>query len=240
MVFKILLLGKIDMIEKAKILIVEDESLVALDIKTSSEEYDYTVIGIAKDCATTLVKLRELTPDLILMDINLKKSIDGIETVIHIQEKYNIPVIYLTAYTDETTIQRAIKTDPLGYIVKPFKPEELNATIKLALYKIHTSTDNLEKDDVIDLKNGYCYSFKIKQLYFKDHPIKLSKNENMLLELLIEAKDNSVSYREIEYYIWPDSVVNNDTLRALVYRLRTKLNFLSIETIPSYGYKLKT
>ena len=115
----------------SKILIVEDESIVALDIKMSLESLRYIVTGIAKNFTQALDKIEVLLPELILMDINLKKSKDGINTAHEIQKKYNIPIIYLTAYTDEKTIQRAVQTNPVGYLVKPFNPEELNLSIQL-------------------------------------------------------------------------------------------------------------
>jgi len=224
--------------DNAKILIVEDESIVALDIKLTLESLQYLVTGIAKNFTQALEKIEILLPELILMDINLKKSQDGIDTVLEIQKKYDIPIIYLTAYTDEKTIRRAVQTNPVGYLVKPFNPEELNATIQLGLYKSKHQLNTHIKEEMINLGHNYHYDTFNEIFFYDNHPIKLSKNEHQLLKLLIDAKGNIVSHTDIEYYIWPDEAVNHDVLRSLVYRLRTKFNHQLIETVPSFGYKI--
>lgn len=225
---------------KASILIVEDESIVALDIKDALEAYNYKVTDIAFNAKTALTKIEIKLPDIIIMDINLGEGKDGIETAKKIQSKYNIPIIYLTAFSNEDIMQKAIETNPLGYIIKPFKGEDLNATIQLALYKMKDSTKKIDIKNRFNLGGNYYFNRYEEKLFFNKHPIKLSKNETELLKLLIEAKGNAISYSDIEYNIWPDSAINYDTLRALVYRLRTKLNYNFIETVAAYGYKLET
>ena len=114
---------------KAKILIVEDERIVAVDIKSSLELFDYDVLGIISTGEEVLAFVENNKPDLILMDIGLKGDMDGIETTIKINEKYKIPVIFLTAFEDEKTFQRAQKTIFSDYLIKPFEDEQLNNTI---------------------------------------------------------------------------------------------------------------
>ncbi len=114
---------------KAKILIVEDERIVAVDIKSSLELFDYDVLGIISTGEEVLAFVENNKPDLILMDIGLKGDMDGIETTIKINEKYQIPVIFLTAFEDEKTFQRAQKTIFSDYLIKPFEDEQLNNTI---------------------------------------------------------------------------------------------------------------
>ncbi len=118
-----------------KILIVEDEKIIALDLQRRLERFGYSVVGMASDGheAVTLAKERE--PDIILMDIMLAGAMDGIEAAGQIKARYGIPVIFLTAYTDEKTLERAKEVEPFGYILKPFKERELYTTIDIALYK---------------------------------------------------------------------------------------------------------
>ncbi len=118
-----------------KILIVEDESIVALDISNRLIKMGYKVLAIAASGHEAIQKALELSPDLILMDIKLKGEMDGVETVREIQVKFDIPAIYLTAYADEATLQRAKITGPYGYLLKPFEERELHTTIEMALYK---------------------------------------------------------------------------------------------------------
>ncbi len=118
-----------------KILVVEDESIVAHDLKNSVESLGYEVPAIAASGEEAVQKALELSPDLVLMDIMLKGEMDGIEAVARIRQKIDLPVIYLTAYADEDTLGRAKATTPFGYIIKPFDERGLQVGIEVALYK---------------------------------------------------------------------------------------------------------
>jgi signal transduction histidine kinase len=120
-----------------KVLIVEDESVVALNIHMRLEAANYRVAGIADSAETALQLTAHTAPDLILMDIRLKGQLDGIETAHLIRQKHDIPIVYLTAYTDEDTLHQAKTTLPYGYILKPFETAELCTAIELALHKHH-------------------------------------------------------------------------------------------------------
>ena len=117
------------------ILIVEDERIVAEDIKTSLKRLGYNVLAIVSSGKEAITKALELKPDLVLMDILLKGDLDGIEAANKIRSKSNIPVIYLTAHADEITLKRAKLSEPFGYIVKPFETKDLKIAIDMALYK---------------------------------------------------------------------------------------------------------
>ena len=117
-----------------QILIVEDELIVADDIKRTMERLGYSVAAIVRSGEEAIHKADELQPDLVLMDIVLKGEMNGIEAAAKIG-KLNIPVIYLTAYTDPETLELAKVTEPYGYLVKPFKERELRSAIEIALYK---------------------------------------------------------------------------------------------------------
>jgi len=118
-----------------KILVVEDEAIVAIDIQNTLKGLGYDVPAIAFSGEEALKKVEEIKPDLILMDIVLKGEIDGIETSQQIREHFDIPVVYLTAYADDTMLKRAKITEPFGYILKPFEDSEIHSAIEMALYK---------------------------------------------------------------------------------------------------------
>ncbi|HPI37393.1 MAG TPA: PAS domain S-box protein [Ignavibacteriaceae bacterium] len=120
---------------KARILIVEDESIVAFDLSSRLEAMGFKVIGIASNGVTAIEIAKKELPDMVLMDIMLGGEIDGIETTKKINESNFIPVIYLTAYSDPGTLERAKLSEPFGYILKPFEEQELRSTIEMALYK---------------------------------------------------------------------------------------------------------
>lgn len=120
---------------QARIMIVEDERIVAKAIQSGLENLGYMVCMIASSGNEAIQKIAKATPDLILMDIVLKGEMDGVETAEYIRSRLNIPVIYLTAYTDEKTLQRAKMTEPFGYILKPFEENDVSTAIEMALYK---------------------------------------------------------------------------------------------------------
>ena len=119
----------------AKILVVEDESIVALDIQAHLARLGYTILEPAVSGEEAIQRVAVAKPDLVLMDIRLQGKLDGIQTAARIQDEFEIPVVYLTAHTDTATLQRAKATAPFGYIVKPFSERELDTAIELALYK---------------------------------------------------------------------------------------------------------
>ena len=118
-----------------KILIVEDNEIVALETNERLKRLGYMVTGVAATGADAVALARSTLPDLILMDINLKGPIDGITAAEQIGAFLDVPVIYLTAYSDDATHQRAMKTKPVTYLIKPFKERELYSNIEMALYR---------------------------------------------------------------------------------------------------------
>ncbi|MBI5679478.1 MAG: response regulator [Methanobacterium sp.] len=133
----------------ARILVVEDERITAEDIKDSLINLGYEVSDLVSSGEEAVRKVEELQPDLILMDIRLEGEMDGIEAADKIREKYDIPVIYLTAYSDNKTLERAKKSEPSGFILKessgiiykPFEEDELHSIIEITRYK-----HKMEKD----------------------------------------------------------------------------------------------
>ncbi len=123
------------MTAEIRILVVEDERIVAEDLRKSLEKMGYQVASIASSGDRAIKELEKKAVDLVIMDIVIRGEIDGIETAKIIRSRFNIPVVYLTAYTDEEMLRRARITEPFGYIVKPFDEKELHITIEMALYK---------------------------------------------------------------------------------------------------------
>jgi PAS domain S-box-containing protein len=119
----------------AQILVVEDEKIVAKDIQNWLRSFGYTVPVIVSTGEEALKKAEEILPDLVVMDIMLSGSMDGVETARLIRERFDIPVVYLSAFADDSTLERAKLTEPFGYIHKPFEERELYTTIEMALYK---------------------------------------------------------------------------------------------------------
>jgi CheY-like chemotaxis protein len=117
----------------ARILIAEDESLIAEELRDRMERIGLTVTAVVRSGEDAIARAEETFPDLVLMDIHLKGRVDGIAAASAIRERFDIPVIYLTALSDDITVERAEKTLPLGYLLKPVVEKELQIAVKMAL-----------------------------------------------------------------------------------------------------------
>ncbi|MHA2297130.1 MAG: response regulator [Candidatus Hodarchaeales archaeon] len=134
------------MMSKTQVLVVEDEFLVAEGIKHTLRKLGYDTMDTVAYGEEAVDKVAKYQPDLILMDIKLKGNIDGIEAAKMIQNRHNIPIVFITAYTDVKTINRVKRIKPIGYVVKPFDERELYSTIEIALYnhKLENETRDLK------------------------------------------------------------------------------------------------
>ncbi len=130
------------MLAKGSILVVEDEKIIAKDIANVLKKFGYAVPAIASSGEEAIRWLEEMSVDLVLMDIVLKGDLDGIEAAKRIGERFNIPVVHLTAYADEDTLSRVKETQPFGYIIKPFKERELYTAIEIALHNHRQSLES--------------------------------------------------------------------------------------------------
>lgn len=120
---------------KSRILVVDDERIVSLDIQSALARLDYQVAGVATTGARALELAAAAAPDLVLMDIRLEGGMDGAEAALRISQAVDVPVVFLTAYSDEQTMRRALAASPFGYLIKPFEDRELRGAIELALAK---------------------------------------------------------------------------------------------------------
>ncbi|MGB0385954.1 MAG: response regulator [Ardenticatenaceae bacterium] len=120
---------------KSKILVVEDEMIIAMEIEDRLENLGYEVVDVVSSGPEAIQVAADMQPHLVLMDIMLKGPMDGISAGTEIQARLNIPIIYLTAYADQNTLQRAKISEPFGYLLKPFEKRELQIAIEMALYK---------------------------------------------------------------------------------------------------------
>ena len=140
-----------------KIMIVEDEGIIAMDIRNQLEGFGYDVVATAFSGGQAITLATQHRPELVMMDIVLKGSMDGISAAKSIKESLNIPVIFLTAYSDPDTLQRAKAAVAYGYLIKPFRPDELRASIEVALYK-HQLEQKLKDSEQWFAKTLHCIS----------------------------------------------------------------------------------
>ena len=134
----------------ARIIVVEDESLIALDLRSTLIGLGYDVPEPASTCEEALALAEETRPELVLMDIRIDGPTDGIDTAHQLRDRLGIPVIFLTAFADEQILRRAQEVQPLGYLIKPYKKPELHNTIEIALYRLRAERQK-EREDALYL-----------------------------------------------------------------------------------------
>jgi two-component system, response regulator PdtaR len=118
-----------------RIFIVEDESLIVMELEDRLTQLGYTVCGYTSRGEDAVTTAAELHPDLMLMDISLAGAMNGIEAAERIRQEHDIPIVFLSAFSDNDLLRKAAHTEPYGYLVKPFEERELHATITMALYR---------------------------------------------------------------------------------------------------------
>lgn len=158
---------------EGRILVVEDEHIVAMGVKRMIKNMGYTLVGVASSGEDAINKAENTFPDLVLMDIMLKGGMDGIEAAKEIKVRFNIPVVYLTACSDSKIVERAWKTGPSGYVVKPFDEKDLQKSIDVALRRHKMEKNELEKGSD-NTENSLKTQEKAPEKYEKI-PIRLSE-----------------------------------------------------------------
>lgn len=160
---------------EVRVLIVEDEPLIAEDISDFLEDIDFKSAGIAYDSETAFDMLLSRNPDIALLDITIEGSKNGIQVAEVIREKYKIPFIFLTSHSDKETLDRAKKTLPYGYIVKPFNEKDLLSSLEMALFRHANENDN---------------SLPTVELINKSIPTPLTEKEYVCLTQIFEGATN--------------------------------------------------
>jgi len=219
---------------KKNVLIVEDESIVGLEISNYIQELGFNVVAVVSSSKKALDIVNANILDLVLMDVQIKGDSDGISCAKEIKKIKNIPIIYISAFSDDETLSRAIQTNPSAYLVKPFNIKELKVAMSIATKR---SGDICKVGDVI-LDEEFSFDSKNSELILHGEIIHLTKQEKILLTFLLSSKNSIVSIYSLENYIWPDKSSNENTRRALVSHLRSKLKYKFLETIHSIGYRI--
>lgn len=230
-------------IKEISILIIEDEIILALGLQETLKFFGYSVSGIETSMQGVKKHLEKSYPTLAIVDIKLKGLNNGIEIAKYLWQIKKIPIIFLTSYSDEMTIQKTLACEPYAYLIKPCKDAELHTTIQTSLNKHNYFFKN---KDVIRNETKYIYLennikfHKSKAILYKNNePIKLTKNETKILELLSDYPKESVSFERISTYIWRESIYDLGRLRTLIYRLKQKVGIEIIDSVFESGYRLK-
>lgn len=227
-----------------KLLIVEDEMLTVRYLQGIVEKLGIQVCASFDNGEAALDMLKSIPCDMVLMDINIKGQLDGLETTRIILDRYNIPVIFITAYNDKETLENALDLAPYGFIAKPFTQNDLEVGIRFGYkrFMVDHRADNFQKEEsAIQLSKSFWFDVETGILMRYNYPMKLNAKENLLLKLLLQHRNQIVSSQEVESFVWSDEEVSNTSIRTLVYSLRKIFDGeVSIETISKQGYCLNT
>ena len=199
-----------------KILIVEDERMIAEDIKHTLVHFNYKVIGIISEGEDALKKLEKLSPDLVLMDIKLKGKLNGIEAGTIITNKYDIPIIFVTAYADDKTINQATSASPYGFILKPFNSKEIHAVIEMTIVK-HKAKKILEESNA-----------KFESMFERNPEPSVYVDNNF--------KIVDINSRFTEYFLYTKEEVNYKLIDDMIVPEKSKLEAKDLNVKTSQGY----
>jgi len=158
-----------------RVLVVEDEPLIAEDIRETLDNIDFEVSGVAYDSDTAFDELASNPPDIVLLDVNLGGDVDGIHIAELINKQYRLPFVFLTSYADRVTVDRAKKTRPMGYLVKPFDERDLFTTLEIAIFNFSRAQPKIELD--MERINGQLLA-------------KLTQKEFEILNSIFDGKTN--------------------------------------------------
>ena len=212
--------------KKFGILVVEDELLIAENLAMKLEKLQYDVVNIVSSGKNAIEQVNQQFPDLILMDIAIKGDIDGIQTAEKIRQKHDIPIIFLTAYADDKTLDRASKTGCCGYILKPFKERELHATITMALKK-HQEQSKIQQSlqAKIEQYASQCGPTNIDRLTQLPNHLALPN----LFAYILSQSENSLVDKNLESGTPTSNCVERDLLAVLYFEVdRFKRIFTSL------------
>lgn len=209
---------------KMNILVVEDESIVSKDIQHSLKKLGYHVVGAAATGEKALDLAQEFKPDIVLMDIMLKGEMNGIETAEIIRNRFSIPVVFLTAYADESTLSKAKITEPYGYIIKPFKEIDLHTSIEMAIYKHSKEQEIIKERDLLysivenkQAANGFIFVKANSKL------VKLKTSDIFYIEAL---KDYVVIHTEDTRYTIHSTMKEIESKMGAVEFIRVHRSFI--------------
>ena len=227
------------------VMIVEDEVLTQRYLKDVLAEQAIPVSAAVDNGEDALKYLEKGYCDLILMDINIKGPLDGLRLAKRILREHDVCIIFITAYSDENTLEEAVELSPYGFIVKPFDPDDIKIAIQIGykrfhVYKSEKETKREKGSHTIVISENLTYHISNKILLENDMPLSLSARQSNLVDILARNINNVVSSELIISEVWGEGNASDVSLRTLVYGLRKQLPSLPLVTYSKMGYMLKS
>ncbi len=217
------------------VMIVEDEFIPAQYLKNIIEQQgDFVVVSIVSSADEAWQYLHNNQPAIIFMDIMLEGSISGAELALQIHHRYReILIIFMTAYSSEEMISYAVESAAFAYLLKPYRPEEIKATLQLAKAQYRREMISLPQE-TIDLIDGFSYDMQTNRLYCGGQEVELSRKELELIRLLCKEKYTVVENQTIQLQM----ELSDASLRSIIYRIRKATCNELIQSVKRLGYKI--
>ncbi|HFQ61711.1 MAG TPA: response regulator transcription factor [Epsilonproteobacteria bacterium] len=230
----------------SNILIVEDEVITQRYLKDILAHNNIKNVECYDNAEDVLKCIKATRYEMILMDINLKGAMDGIQLAkIILDTHINIPIIFITAHCDDETFEEVLELSPYGFVSKPFSAKDVALTLQLAYRRYCVQEEMLKYKEVvknidtITINEQYKYSKTMMTLYCDNQPVKLKKKHILLVDTLCKMHNKTVSFEILIHKIWGDKIIADSALRTLIYSLRQILPDFPIVSYSKIGYCLK-
>jgi DNA-binding response OmpR family regulator len=231
----------------SKVMVVEDELLSQRHIENILKSLNVEVTGCYDNASDARAAITKGSCDMILMDINIKGPEDGIQFSRSILQQYNLPIVFISAYSDGETLEEVMELSPYGFITKPFSAKDVEVAIGIAYKRFHVDKDKKipetqpqsSQSNIIQITPQFRFDTDVHTLYKNDIPVRLNKKQIKLIETLVLHCNQIVDYNTIIDEVWPDGVLADSSLRTLVYSIRQILPELPIESHSKMGYALR-
>jgi len=232
------------MVLPQNIVIVEDEVITQRYLQDILEQAGVNSISCFDNARDMLESFRKIKCDLLLLDINIKGAMDGIQLARRILQDKNIPIVFITAHNDDETLDEILELAPYGFIGKPFSSKDVVVTLQIAYkrYLTHSQVYHEKEKEVnpdIIINRKYRYSMQKSILYENGVVIKLNQKQSLLIDILANNIDHVVSNTILVHRIWGDDQIADSALRTLIYSVRKILPDFPIVSHSKMGYMLK-
>jgi len=226
-----------------RILIVEDELIAAEYLREVLLQQGFEVQDVVDSGEEAISKALALEPDLVLMDIMLKDSISGAEAAVAISQKNpHIGIVFLSAYSSGDILDYAVKANSYGYLMKPYKEDEIISTIKVVLAKIEkerrTEDTVVEVSSLVRLAPELYFNKDLQRVFKNGEEVRLGSVSLKFIDLLCQTPNVSVSLEQIYHHVWQEEK-SATTLRTLIYRIRQQCGVDFIISVNGLGYMIK-
>ena len=228
------------------VLIIEDEAITQRYLKDILGQYNLECVDCYDNATEALSHIRTKNYEMILMDINIKGSMDGIQLSREILRTRHIPIIFITAHSDSETFQEVLELSPYGFIAKPFTSQDVDIALRLAykrslVHKEEVKVEEAEEQkEEIKISKNFVYVKTEKTLFKDDVPVDLNVKQTILIDILAKNINNSVDYDTLTLAIWENDYIADSALRTLIYSVRKLLPELPLLSHSKVGYSLGT